>query len=62
MRRNRSQFPIAALDANPRALHEDVAIGEKSPKKLSFEPNDVIVAVTDSTGQECLHTFTIGLQ
>jgi hypothetical protein len=33
MRRNRSQFPIAALDANPRALHEDVAIGEKSQKK-----------------------------
>jgi hypothetical protein len=36
MRRNRSQFPIAALDANPRALHEDVAIGEKSQKLRSY--------------------------
>src|SRR5205807_4602699 len=49
------------LDSGPNGMtiSKDGKLTWKVPNDWAELETDVIVGVTDSTGQECLHTFTI---
>ena len=49
------------LDSGPNGMtiSKDGKLTWKVPNDWAEVETDVIVGVTDSTGQECLHTFTI---